>query len=90
MKINKPSSLLIISFILLFISSAECSMLMNDKGCEVKCSGTGIVAVKDGDTCGGIAQANGKSLQLFQSLNPNLPCRHLFPGEWVCVEGIPC
>ncbi|CAN0914835.1 hypothetical protein LINGRAHAP2_LOCUS28775, partial [Linum grandiflorum] len=51
--------------------------LLKTGDCNIKC--IRIVAVKAGDTCGGIARANAKSLNLFKALNPNLPCNRLFP-----------
>jgi LysM repeat protein len=43
-------------------------------------------AVLGGDYCSLIAQKNGISPKLLQSLNPTLNCNQIFPGQSVCVS----
>lgn len=45
--------------------------------------------VKSGDTCAGIAAAEGVSLVVFEGLNPAVGnnCSGLIAGYWVCVQG---
>jgi hypothetical protein len=44
--------------------------------------------VKENDTCFAVAEATGLTLEQFLSFNPNINCRRLFIGQWVCVEAV--
>ncbi|CAI0460866.1 unnamed protein product [Linum tenue] len=78
--INK--SLLAFSFILLMISGAEST------ACVQTCDSA--IQVKKKDTCNQVAATYGMTPNKFLSFNPNLPCRHLFIGQWICVAGTAC
>nr|GEU98118.1 hypothetical protein [Tanacetum cinerariifolium] len=47
-----------------------------------------VISVQSGDTCFDIAQKFKLSSGLFDFINPNLNCKKLFVGEWICVDGI--
>jgi hypothetical protein len=56
------------------------------KGCTVCNSGcTRQYAVKAGDNCYAIAQANGMSLSALQAMNPAVNCEPLEIGAQLCV-----
>ncbi|PWA52532.1 lysM domain-containing protein [Artemisia annua] len=47
-----------------------------------------VIGVKSGDTCFDIAQKFKMSTRSFHGVNPNLNCKKLFVGEWICVSGV--
>uniref|UniRef100_J3L4Q0 LysM domain-containing protein n=1 Tax=Oryza brachyantha TaxID=4533 RepID=J3L4Q0_ORYBR len=53
---------------------------------------TGVHGVVAGETCDSIARRFHAGLGrvpffTFVSLNPNINCRGLFVGQWVCIQG---
>jgi hypothetical protein len=44
--------------------------------------------VKERETCFAVAEATGLSLKKFRSFNPNINCRSLFIGQWVCLDAV--
>ncbi|KAF8011958.1 hypothetical protein BT93_I0168 [Corymbia citriodora subsp. variegata] len=46
-----------------------------------------VVAVKSGDTCFAIAQQFDLTVEAFRFINPNLNCKALFIGQWLCIAG---
>ncbi|KAI7999213.1 hypothetical protein LOK49_LG09G01809 [Camellia lanceoleosa] len=48
-----------------------------------------VVGVESGDTCISIAKASQLTTDFFLSINPNVNCKELFVGQWVCVAGSP-
>jgi len=52
----------------------------------VKCpEGSSRVTVVAGDTCWKIAEAHGCGLEALRSVNSNLACERLLPGDKICV-----
>ncbi|BAD53286.1 hypothetical protein [Oryza sativa Japonica Group] len=54
---------------------------------------TGVHGVEAGETCDSIARRFHAGLgraPFFRlvSLNPNINCRELFVGQWVCIQGL--
>ncbi|CAI0550074.1 unnamed protein product [Linum tenue] len=78
----KKSLLLAFAFLLLMISTAQST------ACVQTCNKA--VQVKKHDSCDGVAATFRMSTTKFLSFNPNLPCRRLFVGQWVCVGGVAC
>jgi len=53
---------------------------------HVKCpEGSSRVTVVAGDTCWKIAEAHGCGLEALRSVNSNLACERLLPGDKICV-----
>ncbi|KAL7211936.1 hypothetical protein ACSBR2_014738 [Camellia fascicularis] len=48
-----------------------------------------VVGVQSGETCFSIATAFSLSTEFFLSINPNVNCKALFVGQWLCVSGSP-
>ncbi|KAI8007464.1 hypothetical protein LOK49_LG07G01052 [Camellia lanceoleosa] len=48
-----------------------------------------VVGVNSGDTCISIAKASQLTIDFFISINPNVNCKALFVGQWVCAAGSP-
>ncbi|KAK1422646.1 hypothetical protein QVD17_17932 [Tagetes erecta] len=48
---------------------------------------TSVVGVQTGDSCFSITQRFKLSLGFFGYINPNLNCKKLFVGEWICIDG---
>ncbi|KAK3011122.1 hypothetical protein RJ639_012681 [Escallonia herrerae] len=46
-----------------------------------------VLSVESGDTCFAITQALNMTTAFFDAINPNLNCRNLFVGEWLCIAG---
>ncbi|KAK3014607.1 hypothetical protein RJ639_009840 [Escallonia herrerae] len=46
-----------------------------------------VLSVESGDTCFAITQAFNMTTAFFDAINPNLNCRKLFVGEWLCIAG---
>ncbi|KAL7242577.1 hypothetical protein ACSBR1_015038 [Camellia fascicularis] len=70
---------LILSLLLgVVVKKAECAA-----SCET------VVGVESGDTCISIAKASQLTTDFFLSINPNVNCKELFVGQWVCVAGSP-
>ncbi|KAK1582819.1 hypothetical protein Q3G72_018531 [Acer saccharum] len=56
------------------------SFTMANSSCEK------VYVVRSGDTCTGITQMFKLSPVTFDSINPNLNCNALSPGQWICVS----
>ncbi|PUZ54465.1 hypothetical protein GQ55_5G134200 [Panicum hallii var. hallii] len=44
--------------------------------------------VKERETCFAVAQATRLTLKQFLSFNPNINCKNLFIGQWVCLAAV--
>ncbi|KAM5588428.1 hypothetical protein ABKV19_006724 [Rosa sericea] len=79
-------TVLMLSF-LLVVSFAESRFLEKGilKPATLKCDS--VYGVNTGDTCFEIAEAFNLSAEFFDSINPNLNCKTLFVGQWVCLDG---
>ncbi|KAI4312105.1 hypothetical protein MLD38_036957 [Melastoma candidum] len=49
---------------------------------------TGMYSVKKGDTCFSIYTKNKVTREDFYSMNPNVDCRDLFVGQWLCTMAL--
>ncbi|CAD6236498.1 unnamed protein product [Miscanthus lutarioriparius] len=47
-----------------------------------------VYGVQEQETCFVVAQAAGLTLTQFLGFNPNINCRNLFIGQWVCLDAI--
>ncbi|GAA0187122.1 hypothetical protein LIER_34410 [Lithospermum erythrorhizon] len=75
---------------LLIISNAECRTSPNaldaaDATPVLTCSK--VYGAQEGDTCSGIGSNFGLSDDSFLALNPNINCRTIFVGQWLCLKG---
>ncbi|KAI4371688.1 hypothetical protein MLD38_010011 [Melastoma candidum] len=43
--------------------------------------------VQDGETCFLIAKQFNMTTAEFVAINPNVVCKKLFVGQWVCIDG---
>ncbi|KAI4365088.1 hypothetical protein MLD38_021107 [Melastoma candidum] len=55
------------------------------KQSSLKCNT--VHGVQDGETCFLIAKQFGLTTAEFVAINPNVVCKKLFVGQWVCVDG---
>ncbi|XAR53680.1 Chitinase [Bertholletia excelsa] len=69
----------------LIISLLIVSVVVAFKATNPSCDA--VVRVEEGDTCFAIAQEFNLTTDFFDSINPNIDCRALFVGQWVCVDG---
>lgn len=46
-----------------------------------------VHGVEAGETCASVARDARLADQSFATLNPNVTCAALFPGQWLCVGG---
>ncbi|XVF37683.1 hypothetical protein REPUB_Repub20aG0030800 [Reevesia pubescens] len=46
-----------------------------------------IYGAEEGDTCFSISQAFNLTSDFFDAINPNLNCKKIFVGQWLCVDG---
>ncbi len=67
---------LIISPSLIPVKYAECP------------EGSSRVVVVAGDTCWRIAEAHGCGLEALRTLNADLVCERLMPGDQICVPNV--
>ncbi|KAL6845441.1 hypothetical protein ACP4OV_024936 [Aristida adscensionis] len=47
---------------------------------------TKVHGVQPGETCFAAAQAAKLTLEQFLEFNPNINCRKLFVGQWICLS----
>jgi hypothetical protein len=47
-----------------------------------------VYGMHERETCFAVAQAAGLTLKQFLRFNPNVNCRKLFIGQWVCLDAI--
>ncbi|CAH1448402.1 unnamed protein product [Lactuca virosa] len=85
-KINNKTVVCMLFMIFLFAGIMTTEGRTVSLGPTPLCSS--VVGVKTGDTCFDIAQKFKLSSGLFDFINPNLNCKKLFVGEWICVDGI--
>ncbi|KAL5752144.1 hypothetical protein ACOSP7_022318 [Xanthoceras sorbifolium] len=80
---------LIISLLLIIISVVE-SRSLGDGFLKAKSTPqcNTVVEVASGDTCYAITQQFKMTIDIFDSINPNINRDALFVGQWVCVAGI--
>ncbi|KAF8031398.1 hypothetical protein BT93_D0562 [Corymbia citriodora subsp. variegata] len=48
---------------------------------------TSVYGVKIGDTCLAVEQMFNLTTAKFEEINPNLNCKALFVGQWLCTNG---
>ncbi|KAK1424553.1 hypothetical protein QVD17_19885 [Tagetes erecta] len=76
----------ILSFCLMLIVIAESRTTLTDAfQSNVVCNQ--VVGAKAGDDCTKISQKFKMSLDLFLVINPNINCKAIFVGQWLCVAG---
>ncbi|KAJ4837051.1 hypothetical protein Tsubulata_011147 [Turnera subulata] len=46
-----------------------------------------VYGVQSGDTCFAVEQSFNLTTEAFNAINPNLECKKLFVGQWLCVSG---
>ncbi|CAN1270550.1 hypothetical protein LINPERPRIM_LOCUS13918 [Linum perenne] len=74
--------LLLLSF--LFIIGVGMAARISE---PVKVQCNTVYGVESGDICVTIQQRFSLITSEFRVLNPNLNCRSLFVGQWICVNG---
>ncbi|KAI4371101.1 hypothetical protein MLD38_019370 [Melastoma candidum] len=57
-----------------------------DPSAGLKCSE--LYSVKKGDTCFAVYTRKNMTAEDFFAINPNVKCRHLFIGQWLCTIAI--
>ncbi|KAK8664803.1 hypothetical protein V6N13_084577 [Hibiscus sabdariffa] len=72
--------------LLVIISMVESRGIGFPKGAEGPTCNA-VHGVVDGDTCFDMSNTFNLSTAFFESINPNLDCKSLFVGQWICVAG---
>jgi hypothetical protein len=48
-----------------------------------------VHGVQEGETCFSVAQGAGLTQDDFLGFNPNINCKKVFVGQWVCLAAVP-
>ena len=48
-----------------------------------------VHGVQEGETCFSVAQGSGLTQDDFLGFNPNINCKKVFVGQWVCLAAVP-
>ncbi|CAO2182692.1 unnamed protein product [Urochloa humidicola] len=80
---NRGTAALVIAFLLVaVITVAGAAPPASPLICEKP------YGVKERETCFALAQTTGLTLKQFFSFNPNINCKNLFIGQWVCLNAV--
>ncbi|KAK1583059.1 hypothetical protein Q3G72_020670 [Acer saccharum] len=79
-KYNKIQTLVLMIALIFSFTMANFGFLDGKASCEK------VYVVRSGDTCTAITQMFKLSPVTFDSINPNLNCNELSPGQWICVS----
>ncbi|KAF7847921.1 hypothetical protein BT93_L2447 [Corymbia citriodora subsp. variegata] len=80
-------NLFLVLFLLLSVSTAREVRSSGPIPIPIRIECTSVYGVKIGDTCLAVEQMFNLTTAKFEEINPNLNCKALFVGQWLCTDG---
>jgi hypothetical protein len=80
---NRGTAALVIACLLVAVTLADATAPLPPQS-PMFCNK--VYGVQEQETCFVVAQAAGLTLKQFLGFNPNINCRNLFIGQWVCLD----
>ncbi|EES03722.1 hypothetical protein BDA96_03G342800 [Sorghum bicolor] len=81
---NRGTAALVIACVLVAVTLADAAAPPLPPQSQLFCNK--VYGVQEQETCFVVAQAAGLTLTQFLGFNPNINCRNLFIGQWVCLD----